>query len=118
MSEAQKVTHAKYQSTPNGQRRCEIYLQFEPLESPITLIIGASILIGCERARPTGGANSNGGRAACVFFANGKPILYQGLVVNRPWESFDIADSQGNRKVRRRSVAVWPDATIIAMRHR
>ncbi len=32
VSEAQKVSHAdaKYQSTPNGQQRCEICLQFEP----------------------------------------------------------------------------------------
>jgi hypothetical protein len=32
LSEAQKVTHAdaKYQSTQNGQQRCEICLQFEP----------------------------------------------------------------------------------------
>jgi hypothetical protein len=31
-SEAQKIPHAdaKYQSTPNGQQRCEICLQFEP----------------------------------------------------------------------------------------
>jgi hypothetical protein len=44
LSEAQKVTHAdaKYQSTPNGQQRCEICLQFEPpdhckiVQSPIT----------------------------------------------------------------------------------
>jgi hypothetical protein len=41
--EAQKITHAdaKYQSTPNGQQRCEICLQFEPpdhckiVQSPI-----------------------------------------------------------------------------------
>jgi hypothetical protein len=32
LSEAQKISHAdaKYQSTPNGQQRCEICLQFEP----------------------------------------------------------------------------------------
>ena len=44
LSEAQKITHAdaKYQSTQNGQQRCEICLQFEPpdhckiVQSPIT----------------------------------------------------------------------------------
>ncbi len=32
VSEAQKISHAdaKYQSTPNGQQRCEICIQFEP----------------------------------------------------------------------------------------
>jgi hypothetical protein len=44
LSEAQKIAHAdaKYQSTQNGQQRCEICLQFEPpdhckiVQSPIT----------------------------------------------------------------------------------
>lgn len=44
LSEAQKIPHAdaKYQSTPNGQQRCEICLQFEPpdhckiVQSPIS----------------------------------------------------------------------------------
>jgi hypothetical protein len=44
LSDAQKITHtdAKYQSTPNGQQRCEICLQFEPpdhckiVQSPIS----------------------------------------------------------------------------------
>ncbi len=32
VSEVQKISHAdaKYQSTPNGQQRCEICIQFEP----------------------------------------------------------------------------------------
>jgi hypothetical protein len=44
LSEAQKISHAdaKYQTTPDGQQRCEICLQFEPpdhckiVQGPIT----------------------------------------------------------------------------------
>jgi hypothetical protein len=44
LSEAQKISHAdsKYQTTPKGQQRCEICLQFQPpdhckiVQSPIT----------------------------------------------------------------------------------